>query len=121
MGIFGDGRGKPASGRTAVKGPRAAAVADRAAELLPLYSSVHRGAEYASGRLVWSVGAGEAGPSAAQASQSGSARGSGQSGLVVDCPRQRPAAPVPLPAGRDEPYRRYPVRAGRPQAYPVIL
>jgi hypothetical protein len=72
MGIFGDSRGKPASGRTAVKGPRAAAVADRAAELLPLYSSVHRGAEYASGRLVWPVGAGEAGPSAAQASQSGS-------------------------------------------------
>jgi hypothetical protein len=39
----------------------------------------------------------------------------------ADSPRRRPAAPVPLPAARDEPCRRYPVRAGRPQTYPVIL
>ncbi len=32
----------------------------------------------------------------------------------------RELAPVPLPAARDEPCRRYPVRAGCPQTCPVI-
>jgi hypothetical protein len=39
----------------------------------------------------------------------------------ADSPRWRSAAPVPLPAPRDEPCRRYPVHSGRPQTYRLIL